>query len=470
VSDARADDAVGLNRPLALLVAGAFFMENVDGTIIQTALPAIGREFGLPAVDINVAITAYLLAVAVSVPLGGWLADRLGARRVFLAAIVLFTLASLACGLTTDLATLCVLRVLQGVGGALMVPVGRLAVLRATRPRDLIAAIAYLTWPGLLAPVIAPALGGVLTDTVGWRWTFLINVPIGLVLLIAGLQLVPRSDVRDHRTFDIGGFALLGVGLVTLLLGLEALGGSSPDLVRTAVLLVVAAATIAGSIVWMRRSAHPLLSFTALAIPTFRASNLGGGVYRLVISALPFLFTLLFQVGFGWSASLAGVLVVAVFVGNIGIKPFTTRIIRRFGFRTTIVVSSVAGAVIAAAFVFADPSTPLPVLALSLLVGGAFRSIGFTAYNSLQFADVPPELTSSANTVAATTQQIAIGFGVAVAALAVRAMTTLAGSIDPGATWLGYRWAFALISVLLLVPIVETLLLPRHAGAAVAAR
>ena len=462
--------ATGLNRALAILVAGAFFMENLDGTIIQTALPAIGRDFGLPAVDLNVAITAYLLAVAVSVPLGGWLADRLGVRKVFLGAIVLFAIASLACGFTTDLAALCVLRVLQGIGGALMVPVGRLAVLRATQPRDLIAAIAYLTWPGLLAPVIAPALGGLLTDTVGWRWVFLINVPIGIVLLLAGLRLVPRSDVRDRRGFDVGGFALLSVGLVTLLLALEALGGATPDWPVVALLLVVAVATISGAIAWMRRARHPLLSFRALGIPTFRASNLGGGVYRLVISALPFLYTLLFQVGFGWSASLAGVLVVAVFAGNLGIKPFTTRIIRRFGFRTTIIGSSVAGAILALSFVLVDATTPLPVLAVLLLIGGAFRSIGFTAYNSLQFADVPAELTSSANTVAATTQQIAIGFGIAVAALAVRSMITLAGAIEPGSSWLGYRWAFGVVSVLLLVPIIETVLLPRHAGAVVAAR
>jgi EmrB/QacA subfamily drug resistance transporter len=462
--------ASGLNRPLAVLVAGTFFMENLDGTVIQTAVRAIGHDFGAQAVDVNAAITAYLLSVAVSVPLGGWLADRFGVRRVFHAAIALFTLASLACGLSTDLWMLCALRALQGVGGALMVPVGRLAVLRATRPRDLLAAVAYLTWPGLLAPVIAPAVGGLLTDTVGWRWIFLINVPIGVVLLLAGLRLVPRSEERDRRGFDLPGFALLGVGLVTLLLALEAVGSASPDWPRIGLLLTVAAATLIGAVVWMRRASAPLLSFRAMRIPTFRASNIGGGFYRLVISALPFLYTLLFQVGFGWSASLAGVLVVAVFVGNIGVKPFTSGIIRRFGFRTTIVGSSLAGAALAVAFAGTDASTPLPVFAVLLLVAGAFRSIGFTAYNSLQFADVPPELTSGANTLAATTQQIAIGFGIAVAALAVRSMLALASAIAPGSPELGYRWAFAAIAVLLVVPVIETALLHRHAGVEVAAR
>ena len=462
--------ARGVNRPLAVLVAGAFFLENLDGTIIQTALPAIGRDFGLRAVDVNPAITAYLLAVAVCVPLGGWLADRFGVRRVFLAAIALFTLASLACGLTDDLVALCALRALQGVGGALMVPVGRLAVLRATHPRDLLAAVAYLTWPGLLAPVLAPALGGVLTDTVGWRWVFLINVPLGAALLLAGLRMVPRSTERDRRGFDLVGFALLGVGLATLLLALEAVGGTAPRWTPILLLLAVAAVTLGAAVDRMRRAAHPLLSLRPLGIPTFRASNLGGGVYRLVISALPFLYTLLLQVGFGWSASLAGALVVAVFVGNIGVKPFTTPIIRRFGFRATIVGSSAAGAALALAFVLVDATTPIPVLVVLLLLAGAFRSIGFTAYNSLQFADVPAELTSGANTVAATVQQVAIGFGIAVAALAVRSTTALAAAIDPGSAALGYRWAFAAMAVLLVVPIVETALLPRHAGAEVAAR
>ncbi|MFD1720369.1 MFS transporter [Amnibacterium endophyticum] len=460
----------GLNRPLAILVAGAFFMENLDGTILQTAVPAIGREFGLRAVDVNSAITAYLLAVAISVPLGGWLADRLGVRTVFQGAVALFTVASLACAFSTGLVMLCALRVLQGVAGALMVPVGRLAVLRVTRTTDLLAAVAYLTWPGLLAPVVAPALGGVLTDTVGWRWIFLVNVPVGLVLLLAGLRLVPRGGVRDRRGLDLVGFALLGVGLTALLLALEALGGATAEVPAVVALALVAVAALAGAVIRMRRATHPLLSLQALAIPTFRASNLGGGVYRLVISALPFLYTLLFQVGFGWSASLAGVLVVAVFVGNIGIKPFTSPIIRRFGFKATIIGCSVAGALLAAAFALADRSTPLPVLAVALVVAGAFRSIGFTAYNSIQFGDVPPQLTSGANTFAATTQQIAIGFGVAFAALAVRCTTGLAAALDPGAASLGYRWAFLVVALLLVVPVVETAMLPRHAGAAVAGR
>ncbi len=460
----------GLDRPLAVLVAGAYFMENLDGTVIQTAVPAIGRDFGLPAVDVGAAITAYLLAVAVSVPLGGWLADRLGVRPVFLGAVALFTVASLACGLSGDLVVLCALRVVQGVAGALMVPVGRLAVLRATRPKDLIAAIAYLTWPGLRAPVVAPAVGGLLVDTVGWRWVFLVNVPIGAALLLAALRVVPHGGERDRRAFDVAGFALSGVGLAALLSALQVTGAPGPGLLRTAGLLAAAVAALVAAVLWMRRSSHPLLSFRALGIPTFRATNLGGGVYRLVISALPYLYTLLFQVGFGWSAGTAGLLVVAVFAGNIGVKPFTSGIIRRLGFRTTILAASAAGAALALASVLLQAATPVPVIVLALVAGGAVRSIGFTAYNSLQFADVPAALTSGANTVAATTQQIAIAFGIAVATVAVRSTTALADAVAPGSPALGYRWAFAAIAVLLVVPIVETALLPARAGAEVAAR
>jgi EmrB/QacA subfamily drug resistance transporter len=460
----------GLNRPLALLVAGTFFMDNLDGTIIQTAAPAIAADFGARAVDVNAAITAYLLAVAVGIPLGGWLTDRFGVRQVFCAAIALFTAASLACGVSHDLTMLSVLRAVQGIGGAFMVPVGRLAVLRATDRRDLLAAMAYLTWPGLLAPVLAPALGGLLTDTVGWRWIFWLNVPIGVVLLLAGLRLVPRSDERDRRGFDVVGFALLAVGLVALVLGLEAVGGASPDRVSVGVLLVVAGVAIAVSIVWMLRVAHPLLSFAAWRIPSFRAGNLGGSIYRLVIWALPFLYTLLFQVAFGWSAVQAGLLIVAVFVGNIGIKPFTTRIIRRLGFRSTIVWSSLAGALVAGSFVFVDTTTPIAVLALVMLAGGVFRSIGFSAYNSLQFADVPSAMASGANTMASTVQQIAAGVGIAVAALIVRSTTALAAAVVPGSSWLGYRWAFGVVALLLVAPAIEAALLPRQVGAELTGR
>ncbi|WP_460516684.1 MFS transporter [Humibacter antri] len=453
-----------LNRPLALLAAVGLSMENLDGTIIQTAAPSMAHDFGVHAVDLNIAMTAYLLTVAVCVPMSGWLADRFGERKIFATALAVFTVASALCALSGNLPELTAARVLQGVGGAMMVPVGRLAVLRGLDRRDLLDAMAYLTWPGLVAPVVAPALGGVLTDTVGWPWIFLINIPFGLAAFVVALKIVPNTPAPEARRLDWAGFGFAGVALAALVLGMEEVGSGSTDWVWAVAYLVIAAGAGAAGVTWMRRGRHPLLDFSALRIGTFRVGNVGGGVYRLIISAAPFLFTLLFQVGFGWSAAQAGLLVGAVFVGNIAIKPVTTPLIRRFGFKRVIVGSNLLGALVYVACVFIDPTTPLWAIAVLLFLSGVFRSIGFSGYNSLQFADVPSEIMSSANTLASTMQQVAVGVGIAVAALIVRLTTAAASAWGPSDAWLGYRWALAVVALLLVFPIVEAALLPRHAG------
>lgn len=456
--------SASFNRGLALLVAITAFMEFLDGTVIQTAAPAMAREFGVRATDINVAMTAYLLALAVCIPATGWLADRFGTRRVYLTAIVVFGAASALCAASPDLFWLCVFRVLQGIGGAMMVPVGRLAVLRAVKPADLLDAMAYLTWPALLAPVIAPVVGGVLADTVGWRWIFLINVPIGIATLIAAILLVPRAGELRPVPLDWSGLAYIAVALGALVMAGELIGETRTDWGAVALALLVSA--VSGCLFWwrVRRAKHPVLDFSALRIATFRAGNAGGGVYRLMIGAVPFLVTLLFQSGFGWSAAQAGLIVIALFVGNIGIKPATTPLIKRFGFRTVIVGSNAIGAAILVALAFVDARTPVVVTVVLLVASGAFRSIGFSGYNTIQFVDVPPALTNGANTLASTMQQVAAGLGIAVAALLVRLGGSLAASVTHDGTWLGYRWAFVGAAALLLIPLFEALALPRTAG------
>jgi len=459
-----------LNRGLALLVAGTFFMENLDGTIIQTAAPAMARDFGVRAVDINLAMTAYLLTLAVGIPVSGWLADRFGARRIFCIAIAVFTVASALCAISTSLPELIVMRVLQGIGGAMMVPVGRLAVLRSVEKRDLLDAMAYLTWPALLAPVLAPALGGILTDFASWHWIFIINIPIGVCAFIIALKLVPATDERTGHALDWSGFLLVGVALAALVLGMELIGSSPTDWLSVTVLLVIAAVVGALAFVRMRRAAHPLLDLSALRIHTFRVGNMGGGLYRLLIGAAPFLFTLMFQSGFGWSATDAGLLVMAVFVGNVVIKPATSPLIRRFGFRLVIIGSNLCGALVFALCALIVPSTPIVVIAVALFFSGVFRSIGFSGYNSVQFADVPPALVSGANTLASTMQQVAVGLGIAVAALIIRVTTAAASVVDPGVMATGYRWSFIVVAVLMLYPLIESIRMAAHAGAEVAAR
>ncbi|MCL2514453.1 MAG: MFS transporter [Microbacteriaceae bacterium] len=453
------------NRPLALLVAATAFMEFLDGTVIQTAAPVMARDFGVRAADLNVAMTVYLLALAVCIPATGWLADRFGMRRVYILAIVVFTAASVLCAFSPDLFWLCVFRVLQGVGGAMMVPVGRLAVLRSVEPRDLLDAMAYLTWPALLAPVIAPVVGGVITDTIGWPWIFLINLPIGVAALIAAFVLVRGDDQPRPVPLDWSGLVYIAVALAALVLAGELVGETPTNWVVVTIALV---ATVGiGALAWRRlRSArHPALDLAGLRLGTFRVGNVGGGVYRLMIGAVPFLVTLLFQAGFGWSAARAGLIVIALFVGNIGIKPVTTPLIKRLGFRTVLVWSNLLGAVILLGLVFVTPTTPIAITVALLVVSGALRSIGFSGYNTIQFVDVTPELKNGANTLASTMQQLAAGLGIAVAALLVRLGTGLSGYAAHDVQ-LGYRWAFVGAAALLLIPLVEAMRMPRAAGLA----
>lgn len=455
----------GFSRRLALLVAGALFLENLDGTVLQTAAPAVAQEFGVAPAGVSPAIVGYLLAVAVAVPVAGWVAERYGTRRTFLWSVAAFTVASVACSLASDLVWLCGFRVAQGVAGALMIPVGRIAVLRRVRPVDLLAAMAYLTWPSLIAPVIAPFLGGVIADTLGWRWIFALNVPIGFALLAGGALLLPRDDERPGTPLDRWGYLLTAGAVVCLTGGVELLRGGRPWLV--AALLAAAPVLALAAARWMATVEHPLFAPGMLRIRTFRAGNVGGSVYRLVITGAPFAFVLLFQAGFGWSAAAAGAMVTAVFLGNLGIKPLTSPIIRALGFKRTLIWSVLAGAASLLAFTWVDAATPGPLIAALLVFSGAVRSIGFSAYNTMMFADVPRELLSSANGLSATLQQVGTALGVAAVAAAVRAGTGMAG---PDEVEWGYRLAFIPLAALLIVPLVGALRLPAAAGAAAARR
>lgn len=460
-----------LNRPLALLVAGTFFMENLDGTIIATAAPAIAGDLGVAPVDVNLAMTAYLVTIAVGIPISGWLTDRFGGRRVLMSAIAVFTVASLLCALSTTLPMLVGMRILQGVGGALMVPVGRLVVLRVTTKQDLLDAVAYLTWPALVAPVIAPALGGWIVSVASWHWIFLINLPLGVVALVVAARVVPARDgAPSVPPLDLVGFSLCAGTLAALLVGLELLGpqhDGGP---------LAPAGTLVGAVLlglltarWLRRTAHPLLRFGALRLQSFRVSNLGGGVYRMVISAVPFLLPLMFQVGFGWSPVQAGLLVLLLFVGNVAIKPATSPLIRRFGFRSVLIASVAGGLLVFLAIAALRPGTPLAVTGAVLVLSGVFRSIGFSAYNSLQFADLDAADMTDANTLASTLQQVAVGLGVAVGAVVLRVVDLTAGPGEVGPVT-PYAVAFAVLAVLMLHPLVEALVLHRSAGDEVAGR
>jgi EmrB/QacA subfamily drug resistance transporter len=457
-------------RAVALLVAGAFFMENLDGTIIATAAPRMAGSLGVRAVDLNVVITAYLLTLSVFIPVSGWLADRFGARVVFGTAITVFTVASGLCAISTSLGELTAFRVLQGIGGAMMVPVGRLVVLRKTTPRELLDAMAYLTWPALAAPVIAPALAGLLTTYASWRWIFVINLPLGVAALLVTLRIVPSLPHVDSTPLDWWGFVLTGVGLATLVTSLELVAARRIDWTYVGTTAVVSLVTLTVAVRHLRRAKHPLIELASLRIPTFRVTALGGSFFRLAITAVPFLLPLMFQDAFGWSPLKAGVLVVAVFVGNLGIKPVTSPLLRRFGFRTVLVHSALWSAVCVALCGVVTAHTPLAVIALILLASGAFRSIGFSAYNTITFVDIAPEAMGDANTLTTTIQQLTVGMGVVAGALALRAGDPISRhfGITAGAHG-AFSIAFYIIAIVGLLALVESALLPRDAGAAATA-
>jgi len=447
---------------LALLVAATFFMEFLDGTVLTTAIPSIAADFAVAPADVNITMTAYLMTVAMGIPVSGWLAERVGARRVFCAAIAVFTVASFLCAVSQDLTMLTVSRVLQGAGGAMMVPVGTLVVLRRTPKEDLLRATAYLVWPGLLAPVLAPLVGGALTTFLSWHWIFLINIPLGLAAFIAALRLVPQGAGDQSRRLDWVGLLLTTAGVGALVVGLE-LATAHPSGPFGAISVAAGLVFIAGAVLWLRRTTNPLFQLNVFGTRTFRATSTGGFIYRLTISAVPFLLPLMFQDGFGWDPLHAGVMVAAVFIGNIGIKPATTPLIRRFGFKPVLVFASLASALTFGLCALLDAGTPEPLIFALLVCSGAFRSIGFSAYASIQYADIVPGQLPSANAISATLVQLAAGAGIAVGALFLRLFAAPgAFGADPVAP---YRGAFLAIAVLMLLSTADSLALHRQAGA-----
>lgn len=454
--------------PAALLVAGAFFMEFIDGTVIATALPDMAKSFGVQAVDLNIGISAYLITLAVLIPASGWIADRFGARKVFTLALAIFTLASVLCGLSESLESFVAMRILQGVGGALMVPVGRLAVLRTTPKHQLITAIATLTWPALVAPIIGPPLGGFITSYANWRWIFFINVPLGMLAITLALRFIPDIHDDERRPFDTAGFIATSVAMVSLVYAMELLGTQQPQGWLTAGLLALGTVTFLFALHHFRRAAWPMIRLDAMSVPTFRVTMYGGSLFRASISAVPFLLPLMFQVGFGMNAFHAGSLVLAVFVGNLTIKPATTPLIRWLGFKKLLLINGALNVLALLACALITPQTPVWVILLVLYLGGVFRSIQFTGVSTLAFADVPASQMSYANTLFSTATQLAVGLGISLAAIGIRIgdeiSEWLALNTIPG---IGFRLAFVAIAIICLVGMVDTLRLARDAGSAV---
>ncbi|HBR4123639.1 TPA: MFS transporter [Klebsiella pneumoniae] len=452
----------------ALLVAGAFFMEFLDGTVIATALPDMARDFGVTAVELNIGISAYLITLAVLIPASGWIADRFGARAIFTLALAIFTLASVFCGLSTEVHIFVAMRILQGVGGALMVPVGRLAVLRTTPKHQLIKAIATLTWPALVAPIIGPPLGGFITRYASWHWIFFINVPLGLAAIILSLRIIPDIRETERRSFDLSGFITTSVAMVSLVTAMERLGDRQPQIWPTLALAALGFGCLLYSIRHFRRAAAPMVRLDALQVPTFRVTMYGGSLFRASISAVPFLLPLLFQVGFGMDPFHSGLLVLAVFVGNLTIKPATTPLIRWLGFRRLLLINGALNVCSLLACALLTPQTPVWAIMLILYLGGVFRSIQFTGVSTLAFADVPAAQMSDANTLFSTASQLAVGLGITLGAIGIRLGEQVGDWLHltelPG---ISFRMSFVFIALICLVGMIDSLHLAKTAGSSV---
>ncbi|RQM45125.1 DHA2 family efflux MFS transporter permease subunit [Paraburkholderia bannensis] len=449
-------------RAIMILVTGALFMEILDGTVIATALPAMARSFGTTAVALNIGVSAYLLALGVFVPASGWVVDRFGARRVFAFAIALFTLTSALCGVSNGLVSFVVLRVIQGIAGALMVPVGRLVVMRSTPKERLMAAMQSLIWPALIAPVLGPPVGGFITTHFGWRWIFYLNVPIGLIALVVACFIIPDAREARERRFDWTGFLLSGAGTFTLLTGLER-ADARLDTMAFA-MLAVGIALLIVAIRHLMRARDPLVDLSACSIPTFRAALRGGSLARMAIGSAPFLLPLMFQVGFGYDAFHSGLLVLAVFAGNLAMKSVTTPILQRFGYRPVMIWNGVFCAVCLAACAWLQQDTPVVVTVLLLFLSGMTRSMQFTVLGTIAYADVAKERMSDANSLFNTASQIAMAAGITLGALGVRLGHFVALHADWHGSGIEYRVAFVLIGIVALGSIVDAIRLPKGAA------
>lgn len=413
-------------RLTAVIVATALFMQNLDSTVIATALPAMAKSFHADPLHMSVTLTSYLISLSVFIPASGWVADHFGARRVFRAAIGIFTVASVLCGLAPSLWFMVVARVLQGLGGAMMVPVGRLVLLRSVSKKQMIAAMSWITMPALIGPVVGPPLGGFIVTYFSWRLVFDINLPIGIIGAIAVTLYIPefREPDRGGR-LDSVGLLVSGLAMAALMAGFETIGRGLVPLPWTigAFLLGIGAAILYA--LHARRHPHPVLDFSLMRIPTFANSVIAGSLFRIAVGALPFLLPMMLQIGFGRSPMQSGLVTFAAAAGALVMKPAAQPVLRRFGFRTTLVINgAVACAFIMLCAVF-TPAWPALPISLLLLFGGFFRSLQFTAFNTIAYGDVPRPRMSAATSLYSTIQQLTLTLGIVVGAAALEASTAL---------------------------------------------
>jgi EmrB/QacA subfamily drug resistance transporter len=445
------------------IVAIAFLMEQLDSTIITTALPDMARSLDTTPVRLNHAITTYVLTLAVFIPVSGWFADRFGARRIFALALATFTFGSVLCGVSDSLAMLLLMRALQGVGGAMMTPVGRLILLRSFPRSQLVTAMTYMTLPAIVGPVVGPLLGGLLTTYASWRWIFYVNIPFGVIGILAALRFV--EDVRGDAAerFDFAGFAMVGAGVALLQFGLENIGRPMVSRPVTAAVLAAATVLLAAFVRYARGAPSPAVDLTLFGFRSFRIGTLAGGLCRVGLNGVPFLLPLMLQVGFGLTPVESGSLTFLNSIGAVLVRPMLSYLLRWVGFAAVLTGSAVLGSAAVAGFALIGPETPHWLVGAYVAVFGITRSMQFMTSNTLSYADLPAEKLSRATSLGGILQQLSVSFGVSIAAMLLGLVTQQDHVIRPAE----FHMVFLLSAVIPLLPIAGFLKLKPQDGAQV---
>jgi len=452
-------------RIVPITIAAALLMENIDSGVIATSLPQIARDLGEDPVTLKLALTSYLLSLAVFIPISGWVADRFGARNVFRIAIIIFTVASIWCGYSNSLEHMVMARALQGVGGSMMIPVGRAILLRAIPREQIVNAMVYLTVPALVGPLIGPPLGGFITEYFDWRWIFWVNVPVGIIGVALATAFMPnvREDVRVP--LDVLGFFLSGIGLSALIFGLTSFSGRLMSGAVAPAMAALGAVCLVAYYFHARRHPYPILKLDLLHIPTFRVSVLGGAMFRIGAGAIPFLLPLLLQLVFGFDPFASGSITFVSAVGAMSMKFVVQPILRRFGFRTILLWNSIIAALFVLVNGFFTATTPMWLLMTILLFGGFFRSLQFTSLNAVAYSDMPQADVSQASTLSSAIQQTSIAAGVAFAAFTLETVRDFRG--DGVLVQQDFTIAFCLIAAVTAISVLVFRTMPADAGAAV---
>jgi len=469
MSELAASRAAEIPRPnyrtTALIIASSLFMEQLDSTVLATALPTMARHFDVSPSHMSIALTSYLLSLAVLIPASGAVADRFGARTVFSAAIAIFIAGSVLCAQAPTLTMLVVARIVQGAGGAMMIPVGRLVLLRTVAKQDLVSAMSWLLVPALIGPILGPPVGGLIVTYLDWRWIFYINLPIGVLGLLLAWFYIENARAATRQRFDVVGFVLSGVSLACLLFGFETLSRSSGETSAAVGLVAAGLVTGAAYIAYARRlrAFAPILDLTLLRNRTFRISMLAGSLTRITQGAQPFLLPLMMQISFGLSAAESGLLTFATACGAMGMKAAAPPVLRYFGFRTTLIWNAVFSSALYAICAAFRPDWPHWVIFVVLGVCGFSMSLQFTAYNTVAYDDIPHERTASANSFYTTFQQLMLSFGICTGALALTSSKLIAGHPHP--TTGDFSAAFLIVTAISLIAAPVCLGYRRDAGA-----